>query len=747
MSLTAPDFVVYGPPKEIPMTRLPRARSFWPRLDSSGRRPASLHLILGLFVVVAFLATVGGASGSPLVLLGNTGVASNVDYNTAGVAEAFRTTASASGQLTPISIYLDSHSNASSLKLGLYTDVNRHPGALLGQGSIASPAAGAWNSATLTPTFAATAGRVYWIAVLAPVGTVTFRDVSKGSGQSEASLQTTLASLPPGWATGKTYSDGPISAFGATDLSADTQPPSVPTALAASSPTQTSVTLGWTASTDDVAVTGYGVYNGAATAGTTSTTGYTVAGLACGTSYNLVVDATDAAGNCSARATMSTSTSACPDTTPPSTPTALAANSATQTSITLGWTASTDDVAVTGYGVYKTGVRVASPPSPGYTVTTANLWMSTAGRSCTRSATAGVFNQAMSCSTAGAAYNACQPGDTVGIKVGSYGSQSVTGTKASPGCVFKADPGTTISNLNVAASWFEIDDATIGSYGWNNPSPLPSHVTFRNINMTSEVFMKGGSYISILGGSVHDFNAGNAPAAMHIEGQISTNTMMSNVLVQGVNFYNLTNTVSSNHYEVIRIDENAGNITVARNGFHDNQPNTSTIFLTSTSGGSVANWPHDVTIENNFFGATPNAYYAIATQIPTVQTCTNIKIRYNSFALTPLNTACSSGSGSQYKANIAPRDTAACASAFAFSFNVWQSNRNNPCASSDKVVIGTQFGNDQLKFVDPAHGDMHLLPGAPAIHAGDPSDYPATDFDGTARPLSGAPDAGASEAG
>jgi hypothetical protein len=115
-----------------------------------------------------------------------------------------------------------------------------------------------------------------------------------------------------------------------------------------------------------------------------------------------------------------------------------------------------------------------------------------------------------------------QPGDTVGITAGSYGSQSVTGTKGSPGCVFKADPGTTISNLNVAASWFGIDDATIGSYGWNNPSPLPSHVTFRNINPTSEVFMKGGSYISILGGSVHDFNAGNAPAAMHIEGQQST---------------------------------------------------------------------------------------------------------------------------------------------------------------------------------------------------------------------------------
>ena len=62
-------------------------------------------------------------------------------------------------------------------------------------------------------------------------------------------------------------------------------------------------------------------------------------------------------------------------------------------------------------------------------------------------------------------------------------------------------------------------------------------------------------------------------------------------------------------------------------------------------------------------------------------------------------------------------------------------------------MIGTQYGNDQLKFTDPAHGDMHLLPGAAAINAGDLSDYPATDFDGTARPLGGTPNAGAHEFG
>ncbi len=196
---------------------------------------------------------------------------------------------------------------------------------------------------------------------------------------------------------------------------------------------------------------------------------------------------------------------------------------------------------------------------------------------------------------------------------------------------------------------------------------------------------------------------------------------------------------------MIRIDEYASNLTIRRNLFVANNPNTSTIFITNvdTEPGD----PHDVTIENNFFGATPDAYYVIATQNPVIQTCTNIRIRYNSFAVTPLTTACSSGPGSVFKGNVAPRDTGSCPSAFAFSFNVWQSNTNNPCASSDKVVIGSQFGDDKLGFLGAVLGNLHLAVTSPAVNAGDPADYPSTDIDGRARPLGGKPDAGANEAG
>ena len=80
----------------------------------------------------------------------------------------------------------------------------------------------------------------------------------------------------------------------------------------------------------------------------------------CGTSYLVAIDAADAAGNRSAQASSFYRTSACPSTNkPPSTPTLVQVAKTTQTTVALSWTASTDDVAVTGYGLYLSGSRTS----------------------------------------------------------------------------------------------------------------------------------------------------------------------------------------------------------------------------------------------------------------------------------------------------------------------------------------------------------------------------------------------------
>ena len=100
----------------------------------------------------------------------------------------------------------------------------------------------------------------------------------------------------------------------------DTQAPSVPQGMAWTTTTQTSIGVRWDASTDNVGVTGYRNYNGAAMTSTTNTSA-TITGLACNTTYTIGLTARDAAGNESNRAQASgtTKTSAC--TTPVPTPT------------------------------------------------------------------------------------------------------------------------------------------------------------------------------------------------------------------------------------------------------------------------------------------------------------------------------------------------------------------------------------------------------------------------------------------
>ena len=102
----------------------------------------------------------------------------------------------------------------------------------------------------------------------------------------------------------------------------DTQAPSTPTGLAVNGQSQTAVTLNWSGSTDNVGVTSYGAYANGAAAGSTAASNrtYTFTGLTCSTSYTLGVDAVDAAGNRSGRATVSAATSACATTPPPPPP-------------------------------------------------------------------------------------------------------------------------------------------------------------------------------------------------------------------------------------------------------------------------------------------------------------------------------------------------------------------------------------------------------------------------------------------
>ncbi|WP_182887976.1 PQQ-dependent sugar dehydrogenase [Microbispora sp. H10885] len=144
--------------------------------------------------------------------------------------------------------------------------------------------------------------------------------------------------------------------------SADTQPPTVPGNPRVSGLVCDSVTFAWSASTDNVGVAFYDVYHDGqlmkSVSGTTLSTTLTVVP---GSTWGLYVNARDAAGNVSqASATVTITPPQCQsDTQAPTAPSQLT-GSASGTTVTLQWTAATDNVGVRAYLVYRGGTLVGT---------------------------------------------------------------------------------------------------------------------------------------------------------------------------------------------------------------------------------------------------------------------------------------------------------------------------------------------------------------------------------------------------
>src|SRR5439155_589986 len=100
-----------------------------------------------------------------------------------------------------------------------------------------------------------------------------------------------------------------------TTPSVDTTPPTTPTGLTGAAAGSTGVNLSWSASTDNVGVTGYIVRRNGVQVATPATTSFADTGLSAATTYSYTVAARDAAGNISPNSTSASITIA--DTTAP----------------------------------------------------------------------------------------------------------------------------------------------------------------------------------------------------------------------------------------------------------------------------------------------------------------------------------------------------------------------------------------------------------------------------------------------
>lgn len=144
----------------------------------------------------------------------------------------------------------------------------------------------------------------------------------------------------------------------------DIIPPSAPTDVNVSDITATGAKITWTASTDNIEVAGYNLYYQGENAeltlinqdGVIEETEYTLTGLTPETTYQIVVEAVDEAGNIARARAVEVVT--LEDTEAPDAPTNVEASEITETSAKITWTASTDNVEVAGYNIYVDEAKI-----------------------------------------------------------------------------------------------------------------------------------------------------------------------------------------------------------------------------------------------------------------------------------------------------------------------------------------------------------------------------------------------------
>lgn len=148
--------------------------------------------------------------------------------------------------------------------------------------------------------------------------------------------------------------------------------PTTPTNFTFSNVTLNSVLLSWGASTDEGDNIEYNIYQNSTLISKVEGTSYLIEGLLPDTEYTFTVSAIDTAGNESPQSdsiSVTTQEEVTSDTESPTIPTGLSASNLGQTGVDISWSASTDNVEVTGYTVYLDGNAIGTTASTSFSVT------------------------------------------------------------------------------------------------------------------------------------------------------------------------------------------------------------------------------------------------------------------------------------------------------------------------------------------------------------------------------------------
>lgn len=236
------------------------------------------------------------------------------DGDTMAVELGVKFRASTSGEVVGLRFYKGPQ-NTGAHSGHLWTST----GTLLGTLTFANETASGWQEARFASPIAITAGTTYVASYLAPAGHYS-ADANYFASDHASGILTAPSSASSGG--NGVYNYGSTPAFpnqtynatnywvdvivSAQQAPADTQSPSIPANLTATAVSSSQINLAWTASPDNVGVSGYRLErctgsscNNFAQVAAPSGTSYPDTGLAANLTYRYRVRATDAAGNLS----------------------------------------------------------------------------------------------------------------------------------------------------------------------------------------------------------------------------------------------------------------------------------------------------------------------------------------------------------------------------------------------------------------------------------------------------------------
>jgi hypothetical protein len=353
-----------------------------------------------------------------------------------------------------------------------------------------------------------------------------------------------------------------------------------------------------------------------------------------------------------------------------------------------------------------------------------NLYVATSGSD------ANPCTQASPCLSFQRAYNLAQPGQVVEVAAGSYPAQTVNGTKSAPAVVFRPAAGASVSlaGINAYADNFEIQGM---SSPWFQSFSASDGFTARNMDFQN-VYVYGSSNTKVIGS---DIGPSGGESYISQDNGIAAH----NILFENDYWHDYRITDPTQHMTCMFVVSVDG-LTVRGNKFV--RCDHFGIFVQQFAGPIP---PQNILLENNMVGqstvdgsaTTCCTYWGIKFSAGSgTQYWKNITVRNNSVVQeigfeTSIPTTNVSLAG-----NVA--DQGSCFSGVSYSHNLWYGG-SPTCAASDRSV-------SLPGWVSAISDDLHLTAASPAIDAGDPANYAASDIDGSSRPMGLAPDAGADEA-